>query len=81
LKNGRERAFISTYQALGFIEHDTLVVLKPGEIPKILLIGQDWTSVEKIREKPDKLQVVRDAISWYQSASYSFRHGTMGSEP
>lgn len=78
LKIGRERAFISTYQALGFIERDTLVVLKPRKSPEVLSIGKDRKSVAKILAKPEGLQVVKDAISWYQSASYAFKHGGMG---
>jgi phosphoglycerol transferase MdoB-like AlkP superfamily enzyme len=80
LEKGRERAFISTYQDLGFIEHDTLVVLKPGKISEILSIGKDRKSVSKIQAMPERtedLNVVKDAISWYQSASYSFKNGAM----
>lgn len=77
LKTGRERAFISTYQALGFIEHDTLVVLKPRTTPEVLSIGKDRKSVVKILTMPERIKVVKDAISWYQSASYSFKHGGM----
>ncbi len=81
LEEGKERAFISTYQALGFIEHDTLVVLKPRKDPEILAIGKDRKSVSKIQAipgTPEDLRVVKDAISWYQSASYSFKHSAMG---
>lgn len=77
LKKGNERAFISTYQALGFIEHDTLVILKPGKAPEIRIIGREHESATDIRAKPEKLKVVKDAITWYQSASYAFKHGRM----
>lgn len=78
LKKGNERAFISTYQALGFIKRDTLVVLKPGKITEILSIGKDRKSVTKIPGKPEEFEIVKEAISWYQSASYAFKHGGMG---
>ena len=77
VKKGSERSFISTYQTLGFIERDSMVILKPGKIPEILVRGKDGVFAEQIMEKPQNLPVVKDAISWYQSASYSFKHGGM----
>jgi phosphoglycerol transferase MdoB-like AlkP superfamily enzyme len=77
LKEGNERAFISTYQALGFIERDSLVVLMPGKKPELRVIRDDGDSLVAQAVEPEKFQVVKDAISWYQSASYAFKHGTM----
>jgi phosphoglycerol transferase MdoB-like AlkP superfamily enzyme len=77
LKEGNERAFISTYQALGFMERDSLVVLMPGRKPEIRILENDGDSLVVPEVEPEKFQVVKDAISWYQSASYAFKHGTM----
>jgi phosphoglycerol transferase MdoB-like AlkP superfamily enzyme len=76
LKKGRERAFISTYQLLGFIKGDSMVVLKPREMPEVQIIqGNQESSVPVV--KTTELRVVKDAISWYQSASYAFKSGGM----
>jgi phosphoglycerol transferase MdoB-like AlkP superfamily enzyme len=77
LKKGEERAFISTYQALGFLESDSMVVLMPRKIPEVLLIGDDRESTTKIDVESGNLKVVKDGISWYQSASAAFKNGAM----
>ncbi|HEX5169438.1 MAG TPA: LTA synthase family protein, partial [Cyclobacteriaceae bacterium] len=77
LKKGNERAFISTYQALGLLEGDTMVILTPKKQPEVFLVGKDHESVSRIATRSEKLKAVRDAISWYQAASYGFRHGDM----
>jgi phosphoglycerol transferase MdoB-like AlkP superfamily enzyme len=77
LKAGNERVFISTYQALGLLERDSMVVLKPREKPEVFLVGKDRESLLKVNKNTERSKVVRDAISWYQAASYAFRHGEM----
>ena len=77
LKEGHERAFISTYQSLGFIEHDTLVVLSPLRKPEVRRCREGEEDTDIVTDHPEHLNVVRDAISWYQTASYVFRHGKM----
>ncbi len=44
LKEGNERAFISTYQALGLLERDSMVILTPRKKPEVFLVGKDHES-------------------------------------
>jgi phosphoglycerol transferase MdoB-like AlkP superfamily enzyme len=73
LEPGRERAFISTYQNLGYIRHGELVILSPQSKVETFQIEEDDQTVVKAEDP----QLVREAISWYQSASYSFKNGSM----
>jgi phosphoglycerol transferase MdoB-like AlkP superfamily enzyme len=73
---GEERAFISTYQSLGFIERDSMVILDPKRSPQVLV--KNNRDFEKISvDHADKLKIVREAIAWYQSASNNFFNGNM----
>ena len=74
LEEGRERAFISTYQSLGFIRHDSLVILKPQRIVTTFLPDfKDGTA------KPSQSSetLTSEAVSWYQTASYQFKNKLM----
>ncbi|MBL7872592.1 MAG: sulfatase-like hydrolase/transferase [Cyclobacteriaceae bacterium] len=72
LEPGRERAFISTYQSLGYIKGDKLIVLSPQlKVEYFTVSGK-----EQVKSKPDQ-NTINEAIAWYQTASYSFTHGLM----
>lgn len=72
LEPGRERAFISTYQSLGYIKGDRLVILSPQlKVETFLVSGKEQTKTENDQ------QLVDEAIAWYQTASYSFANGLM----
>jgi len=74
LEAGRERAFISTYQSLGYIKHDSLVILKPQRISGTFLPNfKDGSSRPVTSDK----RLVEEAIAWYQSASFQFKKGLM----
>jgi phosphoglycerol transferase MdoB-like AlkP superfamily enzyme len=73
LEPGRERAFISTYQSLGYLKHDTLIMLQPQQ-RKFTLIPFEDGSAQPVAENS---KLLREAIVWYQSASYSFKNGLM----
>ena len=74
LEPGRERAFISTYQSLGFIKNDTLIILRPQQISNTFLPDfQDGSAKKLVSNK----LLTREAIAWYQSASYQFKHELM----
>jgi phosphoglycerol transferase MdoB-like AlkP superfamily enzyme len=76
IENGSERAFISTYQLLGLLKSDRLVVLSPNREPEEFLIARDHESVNRVNNSlisPTK----EEAITWYEVASYSFMHGLM----
>ncbi|HDH53143.1 MAG TPA: LTA synthase family protein, partial [Nitrospirae bacterium] len=70
----RERAFIGTYQKLGFLREGRLVVLEPdrsGHEYKTANQGLRSIKYEKIAPLyKDEL----DAITYYQSASYLYKH-------
>jgi phosphoglycerol transferase MdoB-like AlkP superfamily enzyme len=74
LEKGRERAFISTYQSLGFIRKDTLVILKPQRFASVFV--PDFKS-GTARETQANVSLTNEAISWYQTASYQFKNKLM----
>ncbi len=74
LEAGRERAFVSTYQSLGYIKHDSLVILKPQRITSTFTPDFKDGSA---RETPPNKSLIYEAITWYQSASFQFRNGMM----
>nr|MBP9097888.1 sulfatase-like hydrolase/transferase [Ferruginibacter sp.] len=66
------RAFISTYQDMGYIKHDTLVILSPRQ-------GIDMYKTNFINGTNVKIPVneklKNEAIAWYQGASFLFKSG------
>ena len=74
LEAGRERAFISTYQKLGYMKGDRLVVLDVNKKPVAL---DGLPRVPGAVPPPDDQQLIGEAISWYQSASLYFRTGRL----
>ena len=70
---GHERAFISTYQNLGYLKDGKLVILSPrGQVTSFLL-SEKFEPVKAISDDV----LAKEAIAWYQSASYSFKNGLM----
>ncbi|HJD67927.1 MAG TPA: sulfatase-like hydrolase/transferase [Rickettsia endosymbiont of Bembidion lapponicum] len=66
INNPANRAFISTYQLLGFLKDDKLVILSPKLHPKTyILLG------EEKEEIPSSISLTEEAISFYQTA-YDF---------
>lgn len=74
LEDGRERAFISTYQSLGYIRGDTMVILKPQHNSSTVVTDLSNGLSRQIRS--DSV-LTNEAISWYQTASYQFKNGLM----
>ncbi|MBO9612636.1 MAG: sulfatase-like hydrolase/transferase [Dyadobacter sp.] len=74
LEPGRERAFVSTYQSLGYIKHDSLIVLKPQRIAATFTPNFADGSTTPASQNTHLLD---EAIAWYQSASFQFRNGLM----
>ncbi len=66
----RDRAFVSTYQEIGFIDSGRLVSLRPRRGVSIAAAGVPVTDPD---EPEDEL--VREAIAWYQGAGLLFRNG------
>lgn len=72
LEAGRERAFISTYQNLGYLKAGELVILSPRFEAELYRVGSTYDSVQE-----RKSQTITEAIAWYQAASYSFKNGLL----
>ena len=72
LAPGKERAFISTYQDMGYIRDGKLVILSPQR--KARLYSPDFTTgVNRPLQGSDSL--INEAIAWYQGASYLYKTG------
>jgi phosphoglycerol transferase MdoB-like AlkP superfamily enzyme len=69
---GRERAFISTYQDMGYIRDGKLVILSPQQ--KIAMFQPDFTTGAALKI-PIGDSVVNEAIAWYQGANYLYKTG------
>ncbi|WP_052191470.1 alkaline phosphatase family protein [Luteibacter sp. 9133] len=75
LEPGRERAFISTYQELGYLHGETLTSLVPRQPVKEMLPQRatgDATPVKTFDQADADA-----AITYYQSAAYLFTNGLM----
>jgi phosphoglycerol transferase MdoB-like AlkP superfamily enzyme len=71
LEEGRERVFISTYQSLGYIKNNELVILQPNK--KASFFSPDFTTGDaKPVQNNEKLK--REAIANYQQASFLYRN-------
>lgn len=77
LPKGRERVFISTYQLLGYMKQDSLVVMAPKKESMIYLVSKDKESVTQIPKQSKLLPIEKEAIAWYQTASFAFTHNLM----
>jgi len=72
LPAGYERAFISTYQDLGYIKNGRLVILSP--VQKIRTFNADMTT--GINTRINTIESLADeAIAWYQGASFLYHNG------
>ncbi|MEO6686286.1 MAG: LTA synthase family protein, partial [Dyadobacter sp.] len=74
LEEGRERAFISTYQSLGYVRKDTLIILKPQRIAESFI--PDFKN-GTAKETPVNKSLTKEAVTWYQTASYQFKNKLM----
>jgi arylsulfatase A-like enzyme len=76
LEPGRERAFIGNYQKLGYLKHDQLIELGPKR--SVVAVRPEYTSDREQPEIPVDPALVDEAIRYYQTASYRFKHAMMG---
>ena len=76
LENGKERVFISTYEKLGYIKNDKMIILSPNKEVETYFVNFKKDSLTKTAN--DKV-LLNEAIAWYQCASYSFKRGLMKS--
>ncbi len=69
---GRERAFISTYQDMGYVKDGQLVILSPQQ--KTATYQIDFLTGAAIKV-PSSDSLVNEAIAWYQGANYLYKTG------
>ncbi len=72
LPPGRERAFISTYQDLGYLKGQRLLRLNARGEAQAYRVQAGQTQPEPQTPSADELA---DAISWYQGAAWAYHHG------
>ncbi len=78
LEPGRERAFISTYQKLGYLKGGRTVVLDVNKAPEVI----SGLAIESDAPKqPNDSLLISEAIAWYQSASQYFSSGYLKDFP
>lgn len=76
--NISERAFISTYQGLGFIENNNLVVQSP--LKKVNMFQPDFTNGQSVKIKSvDSFE--RKAIAFYQVAAWLIKNNKYSAFP
>lgn len=71
LEAGRERVFISTYQSLGYLKDDKLIILNPQK--SVGTYQPDYEKGTSVKIENDA-KLTQEAIAWYQVASYEFTH-------
>lgn len=71
LPPGRERAFISTYQGLGYLRNGRLVVQSP--VQRLSHYTPDFATGNATPAPPDDT-LTRQAIAYYQSISWLLKH-------
>jgi phosphoglycerol transferase MdoB-like AlkP superfamily enzyme len=69
---GRERVFISTYQDIGYIRNNKLVILSPQK--KIETMAPNFVSGTAGKISPDQV-LINEAIAWYQGANFLYKNG------
>ncbi len=67
-----DRLFISTYQNMGYVKNDTLVILSPQK--KVTGFKIDFTTGSNVPVLLDK-NIINEAVSWYQGASFLYKGG------
>lgn len=72
---GRERAFIGTYQLLGYLRNQKLVQLSPNR--KVGTVQPNFRRDALSTRIANDPALTREAISYYQTAAYRYEHGLM----
>ena len=70
-----DRAFISTYQLLGYVKNDTLIVLSPDKKATAWHIN-DWKTSDYTSVEVDP-ELLGEAIDYYQGAANLFKSGQL----
>ncbi|WP_443946257.1 LTA synthase family protein [Pedobacter sp. AW1-32] len=72
MKEGAERAFISTYQSLGYLKNGKLMILDPNK--KTATFKPDFSNGSAVSIAQDQ-PLIDEAIANYQMASYMYQKG------
>ncbi|SES05391.1 LTA synthase family protein [Pedobacter rhizosphaerae] len=75
LKKGNERAFISTYQSLGYIKGGKLIILDPNK--KAATLKPDFNTGSAV-SIPADAALIDETIANYQMAAYLYQKGLYG---
>ena len=75
LEPGRERAFLSTYQELGYLHGGQLASLIPRQPVKEMVPEEATGDAAPVAQTNE--QNAKDAITYYQTAAYLFTNGLM----
>ncbi|MDQ6813970.1 MAG: sulfatase-like hydrolase/transferase, partial [Bacteroidota bacterium] len=71
LPAGKEKAFISTYQGLGFIQNEHLIIQSP--VRKVKQFKPNFQTGSAVEEPIDD-SLAKKAIAYYQVAAWLFKH-------
>ncbi len=71
MQPGQERAFIGTYQKLGYVKNDRLVVLDIKKEAAVYQFNRDTGEAKKL---PPDQNLLDEAVSYYQGVDYLFEH-------
>lgn len=77
-KTQASRAFISNYQALGYLKNDILTVLLPKQQVESYHVDAKTLATTPAEIDP---QLLTEAIAYYQTASRAFKSGALHSSP
>jgi phosphoglycerol transferase MdoB-like AlkP superfamily enzyme len=75
LEPGRERAFPSTYEKLGYLRGNTLTALEPQR--KVEQLTPNFDTGDAVPVKTVDASQVDDAVAYYQVAANLFKHGEL----
>lgn len=70
----QSRAWLATYQKLGYLQHDTLAVLSPQQQVGVFKLDKQTDDLLSI---PADRQLIKKTIATYQTAYYLYKTGGM----
>lgn len=71
-----DRAFVGNYQTVGYIKGDRMVMLRPRRVIEVVRMGPDMKPIGNISDPA----LAREAIAFYEFASYAFSRGMLVDE-
>ncbi|HOW77054.1 MAG TPA: LTA synthase family protein [Candidatus Competibacteraceae bacterium] len=74
LPPGKEHVLISTYQTVGYLENNQLVILEPGQ--RVRVEAVDWKTLTTQPAAADPV-AIKEAISVYEGVSLAFKAGLL----